>query len=68
MTCILLCLALLLPMAAVFKIQRNAHSRSEFKHQQPYPTNGKSKGSCKGYVINHVVPLACGGADAASNM
>ena len=25
-------------------------------------------GPCGGYVIDHVVPLACGGADAPSNM
>ncbi len=25
-------------------------------------------GPCKGYVIDHVKPLACGGADAAENM
>ncbi|MBZ5500143.1 MAG: HNH endonuclease [Acidobacteriia bacterium] len=34
----------------------------------PCPATGKTSGSCKGYVIDHIVPLAKGGADAPSNM
>jgi hypothetical protein len=25
-------------------------------------------GKCQGYIIDHVIPLACGGTDATSNM
>lgn len=32
------------------------------------PATGSSKGKCPGYVIDHVVSLACGGADAPENM
>ena len=40
----------------------------EFKQQQPCPTTGAAKGPCKGYVIDHVKALACGGADSPANM
>ena len=44
------------------KIKRSAAARQEFMKQTGYP-----KGR-KGYVVDHVVPLECGGADAPSNM
>ena len=48
--------------------KRSQSAKVEFKQQQPCPATGASKGPCKGYVIDHVHPLACGGADATSNM
>jgi hypothetical protein len=50
------------------KIKRSVAAKDAFKRQQPCPANGKSSGSCPGYVIDHVNPLECGGADAPSNM
>lgn len=50
------------------KIKRSAAAKDAFRRQQPCPANGKSSGSCPGYVIDHVNPLECGGADAPSNM
>jgi hypothetical protein len=47
---------------ATAKIQRSDAARHSFARQTGYP-NGRS-----GYGIDHVVPLACGGADAPSNM
>jgi hypothetical protein len=44
------------------RIQRSAAARHAFARQTGYP-----KGR-PGYVIDHIVPLACGGADAPSNM
>jgi hypothetical protein len=44
------------------RIQRSAAARHAFARQTGYP-NGRP-----GYIIDHVVPLACGGADAPSNM
>jgi hypothetical protein len=44
------------------RIQRSAAARHAFARQTGFP-NGRP-----GYVIDHVVPLACGGADAPSNM
>jgi len=44
------------------KILRGEEAKDAFKKQTGYP-----KGR-PGYVIDHIVPLACGGADAPSNM
>lgn len=44
------------------RIQRSDAARHAFARQTGYP-NGRP-----GYVIDHIVPLACGGADTPSNM
>jgi hypothetical protein len=44
------------------RIQRSEAARHAFARQTGYP-NGRP-----GYVIDHIKPLACGGADAPSNM
>ena len=44
------------------RIKRSATSKREFMKQTGYP-NGR-----KGYVVDHTVPLECGGADVPSNM
>ena len=44
------------------RIQRSASARNEFMRQSSYP-NGR-----KGYIVDHIVPLECGGADVPSNM
>jgi hypothetical protein len=31
---------------------------------EPMPINGRTSGACRGYVKDHIKPLACGGADA----
>jgi hypothetical protein len=48
--------------------ERSAAARDEFKRECPCPSTGKTQGSCAGYIADHIVPLACGGADAPSNM
>ena len=50
------------------KTTRSSSAKTAFKKMQPCPATGSSKGSCPGYVIDHVVPLDCGGADAPENM
>jgi len=50
------------------KIKRSQASKDTFKFEHPCPSTGKSSGACPGYVIDHVDPLACGGADAPFNM
>jgi hypothetical protein len=47
-------------------IHRSAAAKDEFIRQHPCPS-GQTHG-CKGYVVDHVKPLACGGADAPFNM
>jgi hypothetical protein len=42
------------------RIKRSTEAKARFKRMKPCPANGSSYGSCPGYVIDHVVPLACG--------
>ena len=44
------------------KIKRSPAARNEFMKQSGYP-----KGR-KGYIVDHIVPLECGGADSPANM
>jgi len=44
------------------RIQRSEAARHTFARQTGYP-NGRP-----GYVIDHIIPLACGGSDTPSNM
>jgi|GEM_PF-5690426 len=46
------------------RTKRSQRAKVEFKLQHPCPATGASKGPCKGYVIDHISPLACGGAVA----
>jgi hypothetical protein len=48
--------------------KRSQSAKVEFKKFNPCPANGRNKGPCKGYVIDHIKPLACNGADAPHNM
>jgi hypothetical protein len=44
------------------RIKRSVAAKDAFLRETGYP-HGR-----KGYVVDHVVPLACGGADTPSNM
>ena len=44
------------------RIKGSAAAKREFMKQTGY-ANGR-----KGYVVDHIVPLECGGADVSSNM
>jgi hypothetical protein len=50
------------------KQQRSYHSIKQFKLDNPCPANGRYKGRCERYVIDHVKALACGGLDTPKNM
>jgi hypothetical protein len=50
------------------KQHRSYHAIKQFKLEHPCPANGRYKGRCPGYVIDHVKPLACGGLDSPKNM
>lgn len=47
---------------------RSESVRREFKKLNPCPSTRLPKGPCPGYVIDHIVPLACNGADAIQNL
>lgn len=50
------------------KQNRSYHAIKQFKLEKPCPANGRYKGQCDGYVIDHIKPLACGGLDTPKNM
>jgi len=49
---------------------RNPAAKRAFKREHPCP-GGPDQGSrrhCRGYIIDHICPLACCGLDAPQNM
>ena len=48
--------------------KRSQKAKNIFKSTYYCPSTGRPKGSCPGYIIDHVVPLACGGLDMPENM
>lgn len=61
-----LCLALLLPQADAGP--RSKAVRADFMRTHPCPANGATRGACPGHVVDHIIPLCGGGADAVANM
>jgi hypothetical protein len=55
------------PSAPAQKIKRSQTARLDFMAQNPCPSGG-TRYKCPGYIIDHVTPLACGGADDPTNM
>lgn len=49
-------------------VKRSTAARNQFQKANPCPANGNTRGSCPGYVIDHVVPLCAGGPDTPANM
>jgi hypothetical protein len=49
-------------------IIRNSNVTRRFQLLHPCPRTGALTGACPGWAIDHVIPLACGGCDAVSNM
>lgn len=49
-------------------IIRSSTVISTFKRIHPCPSTGLTYGSCPGWQVNHVIPLACGGCDSVSNL
>ena len=53
---------------ALGRITRRADVLAAFKNFHPCPTSGATHGACPGWDIDHVIPRACGGCDAVSNL
>lgn len=49
-------------------ISRRADVLRAFRGHHPCPATGQKRGACPGWNIDHVIPLACGGCDAVSNL
>jgi|SRR5579863_835900 hypothetical protein len=65
---ILFCAVAVIHSQTHHRIIRSAAARRAFRKQNPCPATARVLGPCPGYVIDHVQPLACGGADAPFNM
>ena len=50
------------------KEHRSREVTREFQREHPCPSTGARSGKCPGYIRDHIVPLACGGPDAVTNM
>lgn len=50
------------------KTNRSYAVKAEFKRLNPCPANGKRRGPCPGYEVDHIVPLKCQGPDAVDNL
>lgn len=50
------------------RIQRSAKAVKDFRKANPCPATQEPRGPCPGFIVDHVVPLCAGGADAPSNM
>jgi hypothetical protein len=64
----LLPMAFLMPISAAADSAPSRQALAAFRLAEPCPANGLTRGTCPGYVIDHVVALVCGGPDEASNM
>jgi hypothetical protein len=62
------CCIALAPSLASAKIYRSLEVKHEFQREHPCPSTGRPTGPCPGYVKDHIVPLACGGPDSATNL
>lgn len=49
-------------------IKRSKKVLSIFRATVPCPSTGEVGKRCPGYVVDHVVPLACCGADSVENL
>lgn len=50
------------------RIVRRADVVAAFRQLYPCPATGRSTGACRGWAVDHVIPLAVGGCDAVSNL
>lgn len=47
---------------------RSIKAEALFRLAHPCPATGQTSGPCKGYVIDRVIPVICGGGEEPSNM
>ncbi len=48
--------------------ERSGAVRAAFQRDNPCPANGAKRGTCPGWVVDHIKPLACDGADKPFNL
>ena len=65
---VLLCALSLFALAVEARIPRSQAAKNAFVKVHACPATKLHKLPCKGYIIDHIKALACGGADAPNNM
>lgn len=61
--------AILIPLVVAAADQpRSRLAEAQFRLAYPCPATGETQGACKGYVIDRIIPLVCGGAEDPANM
>ena len=60
--------AIVLPNVASAREYRSREVTREFQREHPCPSTGLTSGACPAYRKDHVIPLACNGPDAVSNL
>lgn len=63
-----LLLALLLISSVASATTRDRNQVYKFRSTHPCPSTGLNHGACRGYVVDHIIALRCGGADRPFNM
>lgn len=66
--CAVLALLLVACSAEPARQHRSPAAKHQFRVAHPCPTNPSPRGPCPGWIVDHVVPLACGGPDEPANM
>lgn len=66
MTLVALALATALP--AFAKQPRSQAQVNAFKRANHCSATGQPRGSCPGWIVDHIIPLCAGGADNPGNM
>ena len=49
-------------------IKRSSSLLRHYKQIHPCPSTGDTRGPCKGWALDHVIPLVCGGCDSIENL
>lgn len=49
-------------------IARSRAVVAQFQRLHPCPVTGARTGACRGWAVDHVVPLVCGGCDTMNNL
>lgn len=61
-------LALLLAATLADAAPRSPAVRAEFQRLNPCPANGKRRGPCPGWQVDHIQPLCGSGRDEVANL
>jgi hypothetical protein len=50
------------------RIARSSSAIAQFERDHPCPSTKHNTGACPGYIVDHIISLACAGPDAPANM